>query len=983
MALTLAVVALAPQKQRGLLVLDWANKAAAENAPVAILIEMGLQDSKTTKGRDWSGAATVTGAKVVHREGYRFRPTEGDNLLEGDSWKAASHKGLRVPKGQPKVSKMEPVATVGVVLHLVDVKDGAALTIEPKDKEFAKAVVPLNEVLAGKAHALWNGAAVVRLVSTAVPLNESKTEDDFPAAAYGPDGTLWVAYTSYTLRDEGRHIEAKQLASQPKDFKGFYKQELADQLWVKSFKDGKWHGPTAITGAHESIARCAVAVEGTGDVWIFYSAFRDGRHELFARTVKSKGMTVDLGPEVKLPGKGVSNVGPVATTKANGELLIAYQYWSSQGIPRMGRIAGKDGKFTNADSWIGEGVWTTAVAAGPDGTAIAYDDYRAGDFDVHLQLESKDVTNSAVTGSAQYEARPSCAYDAKGRLWIAFEVGPEKWGKDYGALVHGVGNPLYNERWVRVVCRDTDGKLYEPAAELPLHKVPPPKIPFTPEQTHAFEKSTKFAYPKIGIDGKGRVWLTFRASFGSRYSSHPGSYWVTFARRLDGDHWSEPIEVHHSDGLLDSRPALLPHQSGGLVVIHNADGRMNTPEVIHNQVYRSVINLAGEPVEPKLKPFTPAQRTKAEVALATKERQLVEAIRKYRIKGEGKDLMLLRGDFHRHTEISWDGGGDGSLEDMFRYAVNAASMDWIGCGDHDNGAGREYSWWLTQKFDDAFHAPGAFTPMFTYERSVAYPHGHRNVMFAKRGILTLPRLAAPTKDDAVGGIHADDTKMLYRYLHELGGICASHTSATSMGTDWRDKDNAVEPVVEIYQGDRMSYEHEGAPRAGYEADKGKEPVNIAGWYPKGFVNLALLQGHKLGFQASSDHWSTHISFFVVLSDKNDRQSLVEAIKKRHCYGATDNIIVEFRSGDHIMGDEFKTKEAAKLAIHVAGTAKIAKIDIMRDSEVVHTIKPDGEKYTGNWTDPNPVAGVHYYYIRVLQTDEQIAWASPMWIEMTK
>src|SRR5436309_7529875 len=85
-----------------------------------------------------------------------------------------------------------------------------------------------------------------------------------------------------------------------------------------------------------------------------------------------------------------------------------------------------------------------------------------------------------------------------------------------------------------------------------------------------------------------------------------------------------------------------------------------------------------------------------------------------------------------------------------------------------------------------------------YERSVAYPHGHRNVMFAQRGVLTLPRLAAG-KEKAVGGVHADDTKMLYRYLHEFDGICASHTSATGMGTDWRDHDPVVEPIVELYQ----------------------------------------------------------------------------------------------------------------------------------------------------------------------------------------
>ena len=75
---------------------------------------------------------------------------------------------------------------------------------------------------------------------------------------------------------------------------------------------------------------------------------------------------------------------------------------------------------------------------------------------------------------------------------------------------------------------------------------------------------------------------------------------------------------------------------------------------------------------------------------------------------------------------------------------------------------------------------------------------------------TLPRLAAGDAKP-VAGVSPDDAKMLYRYLKEMGGICASHTSATSMGTDWRDNDPELEPMVEIYQGDRMSYEYEGSP----------------------------------------------------------------------------------------------------------------------------------------------------------------------------
>ncbi len=116
----------------------------------------------------------------------------------------------------------------------------------------------------------------------------------------------------------------------------------------------------------------------------------------------------------------------------------------------------------------------------------------------------------------------------------------------------------------------------KPVAELPTSKVKAP-IAGDADDTRLRE-GQRYAYPRLGLDGKGRLWLTYREKFGSRYSSHPGSYWLTFARRLDGDHWTEPIEVHHSDGLLDSRPVLLPHASGGLLIVHNTDGRYTTPE---------------------------------------------------------------------------------------------------------------------------------------------------------------------------------------------------------------------------------------------------------------------------------------------------------------------------------------------------------------------------------------------------------------------
>ena len=98
--------------------------------------------------------------------------------------------------------------------------------------------------------------------------------------------------------------------------------------------------------------------------------------------------------------------------------------------------------------------------------------------------------------------------------------------------------------------------------------------------------------------------------------------------------------------------------------------------------------------------------------------------------------------------------------------------------------------------------------MFTNERSMDYPDGHRNVMFAQgRGVYPLPSLGVEALDHSLFKVKGDptlgtpDTKMLYAYLRHFGGICASHTTATYHGgTDWRDNDRQVEPVVEIYQG---------------------------------------------------------------------------------------------------------------------------------------------------------------------------------------
>src|SRR5579885_1474380 len=168
-----AVALLAAQKPKAdgkLLLLDWAAKSSLDTPPTAVLIEMGVKDTEPTP---WNGKATVSGAKVVHREGYRFR--DGDKLTEPDGWEASSRRPIRVPRGQPAVARTEGIDTVGVVLHLADLKDDAELSVEMKNAEQGQAKVALKDVLSGKPVPVLDGKARVRLLTTATPVATGKT----------------------------------------------------------------------------------------------------------------------------------------------------------------------------------------------------------------------------------------------------------------------------------------------------------------------------------------------------------------------------------------------------------------------------------------------------------------------------------------------------------------------------------------------------------------------------------------------------------------------------------------------------------------------------------------------------------------------------------------------------------------------------------------------------------------------------------------
>ena len=166
-------------------------------------------------------------------------------------------------------------------------------------------------------------------------------------------------------------------------------------------------------------------------------------------------------------------------------------------------------------------------------------------------------------------------------------------------------------------------------------------------------------------------------------------------------------------------------------------------------------------------------------------------------------------------------------------------LDWIGCGDHDNGGDREYSWWITQKTTEILHLAGAFfCPMYTYERSCIIPDGHRNPVFAQRGVRTLPRLVDGS-GTAMDGLPADAPRPHFRptrrcstvILLQFDGIRASHTSGTDMGTDWA---TAMPKLSRSWRSFRAAARTTRCPVA---RRSNTANDSMGGWRPLGFVSL--------------------------------------------------------------------------------------------------------------------------------------------------
>lgn len=927
---------------------------------IALELVFGLTDKQATP---WDGSIDVAGGKV----------------LSGKSWKLATRQSPQ--KGKQKKKAAATIATVRTDV-LLDAPADAQVSVTTAQGNFKFA---LSEVPLGKSKKFLDGRVEVSQVVYTRELVATTDDEDFPAAATSPDGTVWCAYTAY---NRGTQVDTKAALSG--QFESLIPRGNGDQLRLISYANEQWSAPLNVTERELDVWRPSVSVDKAGNVWVVWSQQVDGNWDVYCRVYDpAKKKWDEIERLTTDPGGDVS---AVTAAQPESGIVVVWQHWNQGQADLYGtRLARNAARAKPVPIAGGPGnQWNASVATAANGDLwIAWDTYQNGNYDIYASriptlkpgetIDDADprLKPIAVATSPLYEGRPSLVIDKDNRVWIAYEEGGASWGKDQGPRLTGAGVPFYYERKITVRAI-VDGKLQQTLAAPESEKI----YYHYDDTRYKGEYKERISLPRLGLDKDGRLWLEFRRH---PLTSAAGERWVSFVTRYDGDHWAENLLVPNSANLLDNRPALLGLQNGGLLMIYSTDGRTaNAGSAKVNDLRAALLRASAPAAAPKLQPADAAGPKLDIVDVHPHEKEQIQRIRDYRITAGGKTYRLLRGEFHRHTEISAHRDWDGPLEEVWRYGLDVADMDWIGPGDHNfGGFGQDYMWWLTQKQSDLYHQPGRFLTMYTYERSMRYPSGHRNVMFTRRGIRPLPVMpGAATFGTPEEG--SPDIKNLYAYLKNFGGICSSHTSATNMGTDWRDHDSEVEPVVEIFQGHRQNYEETNAPLAAKNAQD-----TIQGYQPAGFVWQAFAKGHRLGFQCSSDHVSTHTSYGVVLAEENTRAGIVAAFKKRHSYGANDNIILDVRAGEAIMGDEITINAPPTLSVKVLATAPIERIDIVRQvgkqlPEYVYSTNPDGDTAEFQWTDQQATPGaVNMYYVRVLQKNQRMAWASPIWMHYKK
>ena len=349
------------------------------------------------------------------------------------------------------------------------------------------------------------------------------------------------------------------------------------------------------------------------------------------------------------------------------------------------------------------------------------------------------------------------------------------------------------------------------------------------------------------------------------------------------------------------------------------------------------------------------------------------------------EQQLYWGDIHAMTSLS---AGLGTPDEAYEYGKRYSHLDFCAVtdGDHADNYLTDEDWKNIKSAARKHHNPGNFITFLAYECHERRFAGDKNIYYCDDDapLIRWSDLDEPGKPT-----------QLWEALRGRRAITVPHHTLPSRFRTWDYHNPEFQRLVEIYSIWGCS-EMETSSKAPF-------------WsvHPDNSVQSALNQGHRLGIIASSDSHDGHSGYsdwlrirrgyhgglVAVCAKELTREAIFEALWNRHCYGTTgDRIILDFSINGHPMGTEIRSNEplrTRRISVRVSGTAPVERIDVVRNGLDAYTHVGESAEEEFNWVDeeefdtvclvPKDGEPFIYYYIRVTQTNDEMAWSSPIWI----
>lgn len=333
--------------------------------------------------------------------------------------------------------------------------------------------------------------------------------------------------------------------------------------------------------------------------------------------------------------------------------------------------------------------------------------------------------------------------------------------------------------------------------------------------------------------------------------------------------------------------------------------------------------------------------------------------------------FLYFADLHGHSQLS---DGTGTPHDFYKYAKEVARLDAAAVTDHDHWGFfplDEYPdrWEFIKEATETFYVPGRFVTFLGYEFT-DWEEGHYTVIFPHDGALISSANTA-----------TDTPTKLWKALSGRKTLTIPHHSGGGpVATDWGYYDSRYVRLVEIVSVHGVS-------------ETIDNPAAIYNPKPGHFVIDALARGYKMGFMGSGDSHNGHPGVRDIRSMTGGitgiwatdltREGLWEALTARRTFATTGaRICLEFGVNDAFMGEELhlkKSGESRKVRVRVIGTAPIELIEIIKNGTLLASRRHYSETVEFEYNDHGSAQNGDYYYVRVTQSDKEMAWSSPVWL----